>query len=229
MNLLSISNDSKTVKGESFGYLTGIQYFAPSTLAGGRNLCPFASEGCLKSCLYTAGRGGFNSVQSARINRTRFFLNNFDEYKKQLLSEITQALNKAYKRNLQLAIRLNGTSDIYFERIFPEVFQLFPDISFYDYSKNFGRMLAFLGGKFPSNYSLTFSRSESNEQVSLLVLKRGGNVAAVFRDKLPENWQGFSVFSGDSSDLRFLDPKGVVIGLTAKGKAKKDQSGFVID
>jgi hypothetical protein len=124
-------------------------------------------------------------------------------------------------------VRLNGTSDINWERY--SVIQAFNKVQFYDYTKNYFRMNLFLDGKLPSNYSLTFSRSETNENDCISILKRGGNVAVVFRSKvLPTHWQGFPVINGDENDLRFLDPKGVVVGLTAKGKAKSDTSGFVV-
>jgi len=123
-------------------------------------------------------------------------------------------------------IRLNGTSDIGWERY--TVIQAFETTRFYDYTKSFQRMMAFLDGKLPSNYSLTFSRSETNEAQCLEVLKRGGNVAVVFRKELPTHWKGFPVINGDENDLRFLDPKGVVVGLKAKGKAKTDTTGFVV-
>ena len=84
-----------------------------------------------------------------------------------------------------------------------------------------------MDGKLPKNYSLTFSRKENNQDACKRVLSRGGNVAAVFRD-VPEKWEGKACFDGDASDLRFLDPRGVIVALKAKGKAKQDLSGFVI-
>src|SRR5437773_1956972 len=71
---LSVGNDAKTVKGQKKGYLTGILYLAPATVAGGRTVCPFSTAGCRRVCLYTAGRGGFNVVQNARIRKTQAYL-----------------------------------------------------------------------------------------------------------------------------------------------------------
>jgi len=140
---------------------------------------------------------------------------------------VSKLVAKCIKENATPTVRLDGTSDVGWER--HGVIQAFKGVQFYDYTKNYVRMLAFIGGKLPSNYSLTFSRSETNEAQCLEVLKRGGNVAVVFRGKvLPTHWNGFKVINGDENDLRFLDPKGVVVGLTAKGKAKSDTSGFVV-
>ena len=107
------------------------------------------------------------------------------------------------------------------------IFERFKDTQFYDYTKSFKRMKAFLDGELPSNYHLTFSCSESNEKIAKLVLEMGGNVAVVFRSQLPSTWNGVEVVDGDESDLRFLDKQGVVVGLIEKGLAKKDSTGFV--
>jgi hypothetical protein len=111
------------------------------------------------------------------------------------------------------------------------LFQHFPETQFYDYTKSFQRMAKFLGkhNEFPSNYHLTFSRSENNDAKCQMVLAMGGNVAVVFRNQLPKTWKGFEVVNGDDTDLRFLDKHGVVVGLIEKGKAKKDESGFVLE
>ena len=127
--------------------------------------------------------------------------------------------------------RPNLTSDLMFEEVEnadgQTLMQKFPDTQFYDYTKSFGRMAKFLNGDFPSNYHLTFSRSEHNETLCDMVLQMGGNVAVVFRDQLPKTWKGFEVVNGDENDLRFLDKQGVVVGLIEKGLAKKDETGFV--
>lgn len=229
MKLLSINSDAKTSKGSSKGYLTGVQYLAPLGIAKRGTVCPHASKGCAKACLYTAGRGAFNHVQKARIARTQFWTDSPEAHSEQLRSEIASLVSSALRQGMKPAIRLNGTSDIDWEQRLPSVISENPSVRFYDYTKSYARMLAFLEGRFPSNYSLTFSRSESNEKDCLSVLRGGGNVAVVFRHTLPKRWKGFRVIKGDETDLRFLDPKGVVVGLIAKGKAKKDASGFVVD
>ena len=232
-SLLSISADAKTTKGESSGILTGILYLAPSTLAGGANVCPFASESCVAACLYAAGRGRFSNVQQARIAKTRAYFANKAEFAAQIESSIAALKRKAESKGMKPAVRLNGTSDINFHKqVNMEKHQ---DVAFYDYTKNPIKFAEYLAGKLPKNYSLTFSRSESNEPAALEFLRRGGNVAVVFRNELPKTWKGFKVLNGDKSDARFLDRKaakgkpGFVVGLLAKGKAKQEKGGFVVE
>ena len=113
--------------------------------------------------------------------------------------------------------------------------QNFPNVQFYDYTKHFNRMIKYLRGELPANYHLTFSRYEANDFQTTQVLKAGGNVAVVFRNKLPATYKGFKVIDGDLHDLRFLDKKNVVVGLKEKltlnnkGKLDRDNSGFVVD
>ena len=145
---------------------------------------------------------------------------------------IRLARNKAKREGLKLCVRLNGSTDIAFEGLKlngQSLIDAFPDVQFTDYTKNVKRALAYAKGKLPNNLHLTFSRSENNEAQALEVLKAGGNVAIVFAGKRPAEWNGFKVIDGDKHDLRHLDGKGVVVGLTPKGsKAKKDISGFVV-
>jgi hypothetical protein len=226
--LLTLSRDAKTVKGEKFGYLTGIQYLAPGDISG-TELCANRTPGCSDGCLFTAGRGQMNVIRQGRIKRTMRYLTSPKVYRADLASDIAAVIRKASRDNLIPVIRLNGTSDLDFTSIMPR----FPDTQFYDYTKSPARMARYLTGKLPPNYHLTFSRSESNESDCLGVLARGGNVAVVFSTKrgepLPATWHGYRVVDGDVSDLRFRDPKGVVVGLRAKGKARKDTTGFVVN
>jgi len=249
MSLLSISADAKTVKGEKQGYLTGILYLAPHTIAGIGNLCPDATEGCKAACLYTAGRGAFNSVQAARIAKTKRFKADRAGFMAELVKDIAALVRKARRAGLVPVVRLNGTSDLPWENLHVDGFTLmatFPDAQFYDYTKSARRMFLFCTGQFPPNYHLTFSHSECNGVEALRVLNSGGNVAVVFStrkgDALPTRWNGFTVTNGDDSDLRFLDSPfvrpvyhgnkrpyyGQVIGLYAKGRARRDRSGFVV-
>jgi len=229
-NILGESN-AKTVKGEKFNYLTGILYLAPSDIVKGVNVCPFASKGCRESCLYSAGRGKFSNVQLARQRKTKMFRDNLEAFMQSIAKDIKRIARKAAKNGKIPAIRLNGTSDIRFEDILnskgQNIFEMFPEIQFYDYTKSFKRSKA-LTGKW-SNYHLTFSRSENkvNQRESVELIRRGVNVAMVFKD-VPDSYLGHKVINGDETDLRFLDEKGVIVGLTAKGDAKKDKSGFVI-
>ena len=226
LSLLSVGSDAKTVKGEAFNWSTAILYLAPATVARLGNVCPFASEGCKLACLYSAGRGGFTNVQEARIRKTRLFFEDFPTFKKLILEDVERFAAACAKSGKNPCVRLNGTSDIAWERL--GIIQSFPSLRFYDYTKSPIRALQYANGALPSNYHLTFSRSEANEAQALDVLKAGGNVACVFSGNLPETYLGFPVINGDESDLRFLDSRNAVVGLKAKGKAKKDVSGFVI-
>jgi hypothetical protein len=242
MKLLSIGSDSKTVKGEKYGYLTGILYLAPSDVSGVMNTCPHASKGCRLACLYSAGRGAFSNVQKARIEKTRWFHKDRDGFMAQLHLDILALKKKAKKEGKIPCVRLNGTSDIPWEDVrlefgTPNIMTLHKDVQFYDYTKNARRMrdsipVAGVKSYFPTNYHLTFSRSENNQKDCLDILNKGGNVAMVFANMTQQI--GFLAFNhevidGDLSDLRFLDPSGgVIVGLKAKGKAKKDLSGFVL-
>ena len=234
MNLLS-KGDAKTVKGEFAGWLTGILYLAPYTLAG-RNVCSHASEGCIFSCLNLAGMGAFDSVQDARIAKTKAFFRDPKGFVETLAKDIEALKRKAAKEGLSPCVRLNGTSDLPWENLGGQLgvnlMKRFPEIPFYDYTKNPARVRAWLDGRMPANYSLTFSRSECNGETALELAKAGANVAVVFATKkgktLPAEWAGRPVVDGDTNDLRFLDGPGRIVGLRAKGKAKKDTSGFVV-
>jgi len=219
MKLLTLGN-TKTVKGEAMGYQTYIMHLAPSTLSGYQT-CPMASEGCASACLNTAGRGRFTAIQEARIRKTKWFFENRESFMAQLVKDIQAAIRKSAREGFVPVFRLNGTSDIRWETVrvgqFRNIMEMMPAVQFYDYTKLPNRR------NVPSNYHLTFSRSESNEHL----IPQGMNVAVVF-DSLPDVWMGRKVIDGTETDLRFLDEQNVVVGLLAKGKAKKDTSGFTI-
>lgn len=246
--LTEASANAKTAKNDSSKYLSVILHLAPATLSGitGFNACPAASNGCKAACLNTAGRGGMfkrgettNAIQQARIRRTKQFVNEHELFMSMLVDDLNKLVKQATKLGLQPVARLNGTSDIDWENIpvnqivngfkvkYKNIFSLFPNIIFYDYTKRPDRIMKYLKGNYNSNYSLTFSRSEVNEAIALRLLTQGANVAVVF-DDIPTEYKGFKVVNGDNTDLRFLDPKNVIVGLKAKGKAKKDSSGFTV-
>ena len=219
MKLLGIGNP-KTERGEAKGYLTGIMHLAPGDLSG-HQVCPMASKGCLAACLNTAGRGHMTSIQSARIAKTRRWFEDRTAFVADLYADIEALQRKAQREDMAPAVRLNGTSDIPWERQLPALFTDFADVQFYDYTKRPGRMT-------PVNYHLTFSRSESNEEAARAEFDRGLNTAIVF-EALPEHYDGVPVLDGTLTDLRFLDPAGHIVGLTAKGKlGRGDTTGFVV-
>ena len=236
---LLTSGNQKILKGEKLGYITKGIHLAPANLSG-FEVCQWRSKGCTASCLNTAGRGQMNSIQVSRINKTKLFFERKSEFLSKLAKEISSSIKSAVKKEMEAVFRLNLTSDLMWEDIQlfkgTNLFQHFPETQFYDYTKSFKRMASFLGKpflkneeKFPSNYHLTFSRSENNDKKCEMVLAMGGNVAVVFRNQLPKTWKGFEVVNGDDTDLRFLDKKGVVVGLIEKGMAKKDETGFVVE
>jgi len=225
--LLNIDNNAKTIKGQKLKVMTAILYLAPAK-SSGFNTCPMASKGCAASCLNTAGRGQMNSVQLGRINKTKWYFLERESFLIQLKKEIRAHVNRCKIKGFTPAIRLNGTSDISWER--HNLFNEFKEVQFYDYSKIYKRAIKWADKKYPKNYHLTYSLNEDNKKEAMQVLKRGGNVSVVFRNKkLPKKFKGFKVINADYSDVRFKDPKNVIAGLYAKGKARYDQSGFVQD
>jgi hypothetical protein len=223
MKLLSTAN-TKIKKGEKYGWTTFGLSFAPANLSG-KQLCPHRSAGCEFSCLNTAGMGVFSNVQEARIAKTKYFIDERLVFISQLKRELVAAEKHAKKIGMKIAVRLNVLSDLPWYNIIE--MSDYPNIQFYDYTPNLERMIQFLQKKLPKNYHLTFSRKENNQNKVELISSMGGNVAVVF-DKLPKTYLGKKVIDGDESDLRFLDEKNVIVGLKAKGKGKKDDSGFVI-
>lgn len=234
MKLLSQgTTNTKLAKGTGLHdrYLNYILHLAPAKLSG-YNVCPKASTGCAAACLNSAGRGAFSSVQAARIRKTKQLFENRDQFIMDLVADLNKALRKAQCESKQCVVRLNGTSDIMWERIKVldglTLFDLFPEIIFYDYTKILFRAIdSVKDSSWPKNYTLTFSRSESNDHEVWQALDAGVNVAIVF-DQLPVAFGPIAVIDGDAHDFRFLDKQGVIVGLTAKGKAKKDTSGFTL-
>jgi hypothetical protein len=239
MKLLSTGNP-KVLKGMSQGYNTYILHLAPADLSG-YETCAKRTAGCTAACLNTAGRGGMfkrgentNVIQQARIRKTKMFFENRVEFMTTLVKDIELAIKQSKKMELVPVFRLNGTSDLAWEKyevvrngqLFRNIFTAFPEVQFYDYTKILGRKV-----KEYSNYQLTFSAADGNDSDVLKALNEGLNVAVVFGIKktlpMPVDYLNRPVFNGDESDLRFLDPKGVIVGLYAKGKAKKDTTGFV--
>ena len=225
--LLSTANP-KIQKGTKMGYLSFILHLAPADLSG-RETCPKRTAGCTAACLNTAGRGGMfkrgentNMIQKARIRKTEYFFNDRDAFMMDLYKDIQKAIKFAERQDLIPVFRLNGTSDLSWEKYTVgstdmNLFQLFPQVQFYDYTKILGRKVSQY-----FNYHLTFSKADGNDADVAEALMQGMSVVAVY-DKIPEGTP-----SADETDLRFLDPKGIMLGLKAKGRAKKDYSGFVI-
>jgi hypothetical protein len=224
-SLINIDKNAKTVKGQARGYMTGIMYLASGERSG-YNVCPAKTEACERACLYTAGRGIFERTQNGRIAKTKMFFEKRELFMRMLETDIWILLNEAEGAGMTPCVRLNGTSDISWEDL--DIMQKFPNIQFYDYTKVVERMFKEL----PANYHLTFSRSDENLQECMSVLRHGQNIAAVFDSaNFPEEYWGLPVVNGDQDDLRFLDPTPCIVGLKAKGPARKeaDGGGFVLN
>ena len=229
--LMFKSGNQKTDKNQSVEGLENIVVLhlnlAPADLSG-YNVCPMASLGCKSACLHTAGNPVFQAQKDkGRINRARFYMQDRDKFMTQLTRELVNFVKWCDKNKKIGVVRLNTTSDISWENY--NLFEKFPMLQFYDYTKIQKRALKFARGEYPPNYHLTYSLNEDNYDRAVEVLNEGGNIAVVFRKDLPDTFMGKKVVNGDLHDLRLLDPKNVVVGLKAKGKAKTDYSGLVMD
>lgn len=238
MNLLSKPHaNPKLAKGMAHGFLSAPLHLAPAKISG-HNVCPMSTKGCRTACLHTAGNPlAMERKHKARVARTRWFFQERAAFMEKLVREIEVFVRKADKLGMIAAIRLNATSDIRFEVVpcerggikYDNIMRAFPDTIFYDYTKLPNRR------NIPPNYKLTFSLSENNDAQALTALANGMNVAAVVGIKKNEDMptsfdilgRSFPMLDGDMDDLRFTDPKGVIVGLRPKGKAKNDKSGFV--
>jgi hypothetical protein len=235
--LLGIDTNAKTIKGEKYNIKTAILYLMPSDKSGVQ-LCPMAKlASCEKACLFTAGRGAMSSVMLSRLRKTLYFNQYRDQFMHQLQNELIRERAKAERMGYKLIVRLNGTSDIRWENIvlgysYANIMQALPDIQFYDYTKIANRR------NIPSNYDLTFSYSgvSAYQPFVAKAVANGERIAVVFRNRAiveqmlanGETFLGLTVVDGDNTDIRHLDPKGAVVALYAKGKARNDQSGFVV-
>jgi len=238
--LLGIDTNAKTIKGEKYGIKTAILYLMPA-MGSGVQLCPMAKLAqCDGPCLFTAGRGAMSNVMLSRLRKTLYFNQYRAAFMTQLANEIAKESKKAKRKGYKLIVRPNGTSDIRWENIpvetplgtiAPNIMALFPDTQFYDYSKLANR-------KVPANYDITFSYSgvPAYQPFVAKAVANGERIAVVFRNRAivetmlanGETFLGLPLVDGDDTDIRHLDAKGVVVALYAKGKARKDQSGFVV-
>ena len=255
--LLNIDANPKTIKGQKQGYMTAILYLSPSD-SSGYQVCAMAKlAGCISGCLNVAGHGGMskgnatftapnglqlpdNAIQKARIRRTKLYFEDRTEFFNQLIIEIQKFIKKAGNKGLIPVVRLNGTSDIAWENqkvtfqgfTYSNIFEIFPKIQFYDYAKTYNRVTK----KQPNNYHLSLSYSLASLQYSVNVMQAakvsGKNLIVVVRDLETKRQllaQSSTYIDGDISDLRFKDAPNSIVLLKAKGKAKKDKSGFVLD
>jgi hypothetical protein len=243
--LLTVDGNAKTNKSlAKLNVLTAILHLSPADQSvpyGGKNMCPWATAGCAAACLTSAGRMKFDEAEIARLKRTLWFVRDRPSFIARLMCELRTFSRRASVRGQAFAARLNGTSDLPWERLAPEIFKCFPDVQFYDYTKGRERMWEFLDqsawehtpNRWPKNYHLTYSLSEREHDcvVAKSMLEAGGNVAAVFRspDTIPDEYLGFPTVPADEHDVTYRWPPGTWLALRAKGDALKDDTGFVLD
>ena len=231
--LIGVGTNAKTIKGDGSEYLTAILYMAPwKIMVDNRtfNSCPMAEQAqCIDACLYTAGRGKMSNVMAARVRKAEWFYSDRDGFMRQLMQDIAKFQTYCNKRGIKPVVRLNGTTDIRWENIKIDgynIFELFPRVQFYDYTKISNRNVSHI-----ENYHLTWSYSGANAKYAAgldAALQAGMSVAVVFRDVYTsDTWRGVPVVDGDKDDLRFTDPQSHIVKLYAKGAAKKDTTGFV--
>ena len=241
-NLIGVGSNAKTIKGDGSEYITGILYMTPWKVSvNGKlfNSCAMAEQAsCIDGCLHTSGRAGIiktgettNTILAARERKAQLFYTDRDAFMALLFKDVAKLIAECAKTGAQPCIRLNGTTDIRWELILVDgknIFEHFPQVQWYDYTKIANRKVSHI-----KNYHLTWSYSKANAAYAKMfdiAIEQGMNVAVVFRNKVkPAAFNGLPVIDGDKDDLRFLDPQGVIVGLYAKGKAKKDTSGFVVD
>lgn len=230
-SLLSIGSDAKTVKGEKKNYLTGILYLAPYNTSG-LNVCPMATiADCISPCLFTAGRGAMYSVFFSRLRKTLFLQQYKQEFLNVMANDIEKLIKKGKRNNMNIAIRPNGTSDLRFENY--GIIQAFDNVQWYDYTKIANRK------NIPHNYDLTFSYSGASNYAPYVkqALENNMRLATVFRNRETVEYMlsngvkfmGRDIVDGDETDLRFLEPVNCITALYAKGRAKRDGTGFVVD
>jgi hypothetical protein len=219
-----LGSSLKTEKSLSVGVLAKVLFLTPGVF------CSHATQGCLAACLgHSSGRMQMPTHATARDRRTALYIEHQQLFMQMLTVELSRLEEEAKRLGLVPAVRLNGSSDLPWERLHPEIFKEFPNIQFFDYTKVPWRMEGFiLDPTWPSNYHLTFSAQPNNREEARDFLDHGGTVAVVFWPELPQSHWGKPVIDGDKHDARFLDQPGTIVGLTAKGKAKQDKTGFTV-
>lgn len=211
----------KLAKHEASNYYTAILYLAG---AGDSRLCPAATDGCRAVCLVTeAGRGSFDNVRQARQARTNLLFDRREEFLTMLRADIKAVIRKARKLGKTPAVRLNGGSDLDWTEIYSE----FTEVQFWEYTKR--PDLALKLNKLP-NVQATYSHNEhTTNRIMGAMLANGINIAMVFDlwsrkgGDLPASVGSVPVIDGDVHDLRFLDPKGVIVGLRLKSITKPNE------
>lgn len=229
----SVNFTAKHQKAFNFNELTYALYLSPANTSG-YEVCPKRTEECTVACLHESGYNRIdskNSINESRIKKTKLFFENREFFMHFLIDEIKGAYLKALNQEYSFSARLNNVSDVSPERFKLKnlnILEIFPEVQFFDYTKVLSRIK--LLDKYP-NYDLTFSYSGENWDECQEALKNNVRVAVVFKDKVPEEYKGIQVVSGDEYDMRYRDPKNVIVGLKFKKVRNKldfSSSNFVV-
>lgn len=230
----AVNSSAKILKNKKYNELTYIIYLAPADLSG-YEVCPMRTKECTHACLFGSGQvimDKTNRVVNSRIKKTQMFFTNREYFMQWVVDEITKFKKQAEKKNMKFSVRLNGTSDLsptLFTLNGKVLFDIFPDVQFYDYTKVRRRFM--LLDKY-KNYDLTFSYSGHNWfECKDILDSKSGRVAIVFEKNLPKTYKGYKVVDGDAYDMRYVDDEGVIVGLKfkrVKNKVDKTNNPFIV-
>jgi hypothetical protein len=233
-----VSTSAKIMHSQQFSHQhTYAIYLAPANLSG-YNVCPYSTPECRMGCLNTSGRAGIEifthttKISDCRIKKTRLLFEETEFFMQWMIAEIRMYQKRAAKQGFYFSARLNATSDINWRIVNTlagqNIFEIFPEINFYDYTKNHNKFYYK-----PSNYHLTYSYTGYNWDYCKIALSQGFNVAMVFDVKkesdLPAMYKGYKVINGDLTDYRIDDAKGIIVGLKWKRIANRENEREVLN
>lgn len=235
----------------------GIEYDEKAVNLQKVNLCKKATNGCSISCIYHQGilkNSDFSKhkIKQARIKRTLRFLTQREDFFAQIIKEIKALVRKCTRKNAIAAIQLNGTSDIlwekekftYEEKEYKNLMELFPEISFFDYTKY---DILKSRKKLPKNYYLTYSRAGKHKGVLVdpweslqVILDNKIDIAVIFSKEMKNHvlenrsYNDYKIIDGDLYNCRTYDriqredERGLIIAIEAAAKTDINSSCFVI-
>ncbi len=233
--LAKCNYSAKHKKAYKYDELVYSLYLAPAKLSG-YEVCPMRNKECTKLCLNESGVNSMSmngdQINQSRITKTKLFFEHREFFMQWMIHEINFFKKKAEKLGYRFSVRLNNTSDINPESFYIKqgnssvnILELFPDVQFYDYTKVLNRIN--LKKKY-KNYDLTFSFSGTNIDEVMKAFQSKTRVAVVFKE-VPKTFWDKKVIDGDKYDMRYYDPKNVVVGLKFKRvRTKLTKSSFVV-
>ncbi len=233
--LAKCNYSAKHKKAYKYDELVYSLYLAPAKLSG-YEVCPMRNKECTKLCLNESGVNSMSmngdQINQSRITKTKLFFEHREFFMQWMIHEINFFKKKAEKLGYRFSVRLNNTSDINPESFYIKqgnssvnILELFPDVQFYDYTKVLNRIN--LKKKY-KNYDLTFSFSGTNIDEVMKAFQSKTRVAVVFKE-VPKTFWDKKVIDGDKYDMRYYDPKNVIVGLKFKRvRTKLTKSSFVV-